>query len=369
MKKDTFVIILLAMLFLGARCGDNVEQAIEEDDAGTDTDTDADTDTLQIVPLSSLAILLVIDNSISMAEEQAILADATEPLATALTSTNNVDDIRVAVITTDMGLSWGGNPYQDGDGWPGTNPCSASGDNGVFQACTDPSFVYAETSPGSPNPDFADDIACLVNQGTSGCGFEQQLQSAAVALARPDQGDFVRKGDLLLILMITDESDCSMEDGPGMFATDEIQDESGISEKNIACQSNEEFLYPTSHFAAAFWAASQNAYNAVIFAAITGVPIDDDCQGTGDTLGNCLDHPDMELVTVIKENIQGVESWYFENACTRSTVTDAQPGRRFVDLAVNYFGQMSYIFSICNSDWTPALNDLSGMIGDAIVAN
>ncbi len=367
MKKDTFVIILLAMLFLGARCGDNVDQAIAEDDAGTDTDTD--TDTLQIIPLSSLAILLVIDNSGSMAEEQAILGDATEPLATALTSTNGVDDIRVAVITTDMGLSWGGNPYQEGDGWPGTNPCSASGDNGVFQACPDPDFLYAETSPGSPNPDFGNHISCLVNQGTSGCGFEQQLQSAAIALAKPEQDDFVRDGDLVLILMITDESDCSMEDGPGMFASDEIQDESGISQKNIACQSNEEFLYPTSHFAAAFWTASQNAYNAVIFAAITGVPIVDDCQGTGDNLGNCLDHPDMELNPVVKSSPQGIDIWYFENACTRGTVTNAKPGRRFVDLAVNYFGQMSYIYSICNADWTPALNDLSEMIGNTIAAN
>ena len=84
-------------------------------------------------------MLVVVDNSISMAEEQEILATAFFPLVNSLVnplpgwSWPSVDDVRIAIVTSDMGLSWGGNPYEEGDGWPGTNPCSASGDNGVFQ--------------------------------------------------------------------------------------------------------------------------------------------------------------------------------------------------------------------------------------------
>ena len=92
------------------------------------------------------------------------------------------------------------------------------------------------------------------------------------------------------------------------------------------------------------------------------MPTDNVCQGTGDTLGDCLDHPDMELVPVIKENSAGTDTWYFENACTRGTITQAQPGRRYVKLANEEFGGLSYIYSICNPDWTPAMEEIARLI-------
>jgi len=208
---------------------------------------------------------------------------------------------------------------------------------------------------------MAFEVACLADQGTTGCGFEQQLQSAATALSRSDQEAFVREEALLVILVVSDEGDCSMEDGPAMFATDEIQDESSISEKNIACGENPEFLYDIEHYYTTYTGV-KTAPNSVVFAAIVGVPMVDVCQGTGDTLGDCLDHPDMELIPVIKENSAGTDTWYFENACTRGTITQAQPGRRYVKLANEEFGGMSYIYSICNPDWTPAMEEIARLI-------
>jgi hypothetical protein len=336
-------------------------------DGDTDGDSGVDTDTLQIIPLESLAILLAVDNSISMGEEQSILADGVGKLAVSLTGAFGVDDIRVAAVTSDMGLSWGGFPYEDGDGWPGTNPCSASGDDGAFQTCGDAGAAYAETSPESPDPDLGEHMGCLANQGTSGCGFEQQLQSIATAFERDDQQDFVRGGDLLLILVITDEDDCSIEDGPALFNSDEIQGtEDEPSNLNLACQENEETLYSTGHYAGAFWAAQQNAYNAVIFAAIVGVPQGPSCEGFGDEIGDCLDHPHMQPTEPDEED----EIYYVTHACTREEdsvlVTMSIPGRRFVDLSVNYFGKMSYVYSICNADWTPAMNHLALMIAQEL---
>ena len=362
-------------------------------------------------------MLVVVDDSISMAEEQEILATAFFPLVNSLINPlpgwqwPSADDVRIAIVTSDMGLSWGGNPYEEGDGWPGTNPCSASGENGVFQtyasgstidighdvipcddsdtqcptgwtcgnfdddigtcqapggdgtgqSCPDMNATWSETTEAAPNDAMAFEVACLADQGTGGCGFEQQLQAAAAALSRPDQEGFVREESLLAILVVSDESDCSLEDGPAMFATDEIQDESGISEKNIACGKNQDFLYDIEHYYTTYTGVKSSP-NSVIFASIIGVPMKDACQGTGDTLGDCLDHPDMELIPVIKENSQGTDTWYFENACNRGTVTEAQPGRRYVKLANEEFGQMSYIYSICNEDWGPAMEEIARLI-------
>jgi hypothetical protein len=369
-------------------------------------------------------MLVVVDNSISMSEEQAILATSFFPLINSLVNPlpgwawPAADDLRVAIVTSDMGLSWGGNPYEEGDGWPGTNPCSESGDNGIFQSygagtsvniaegsiecaadatqcptgwvceniddetnigvCNDPdgdgtnqacpnlASLWAETTPDANNDDLAFQVSCLSKQGTTGCGFEQQLQSAARALTRTDQADFVREDALLAILVVSDEEDCSMEDGPGLFATDEIQGTGdGPSALNIACGENPEYLYDMEHYYTTFTNAKLSP-NAVIFAGIVGVPKDDACQGTGDEIGGCNDHADMELEIITEDNSAGQPALYYRPACTRDEgavqVTKALPGRRYVELATTKFERMSYLYSICNKDWGPAMDEISALI-------
>jgi len=43
-------------------------------------------------------------------------------------------------------------------------------------------------------------------------------------------------------------------------------------------------------------------------------------------------------------------------------VTKATPGRRYVELAANDFERMSYIYSICNADWSPAMEEVSRLV-------
>ncbi len=396
----------------------NKMQDLADGGADGDSDGDSDTDSDTYGGFDGVDMLVVVNNSMSMAEEQEILATAFFPLVNSLIYPlpdwpyPGVDDIRIAVITSDMSLSWGGNPYTDGDGWPGSNPCSPSGDNGVFQTydtgttvniehnaipcdgsnaqcptgwtcsvtssdeigtcqapggdgadqiCPDMGFTtWSETTEISPNAVMAFEMACLADQGNWGCGYEQSLQAAAVALTRPDQQVFVRDDALLAILVVSDNSDCSIEDGPALFASDEVQDQSGISKLHLACGNNQGYLYDVEHYYTAY-AALKTAPNSVVFAAITGVPKVAVCEGAGDTLGDCLDHPNMELVPVVKPNIVGTDTWYFENACT-GTVTEAQPGRRYVQLANEKYGALSYISSICNDDWTPSMEDIARLI-------
>ena len=151
------------------------------------------------------------------------------------------------------------------------------------------------------------------------------------------------------------------QDGQGLFAQPEIADD--FNKWNIACGENPEFLFDPEHFYQSFVGAK--GPGQVVFAAITGVPAAEQdpvgaaaCQGWGDALGGCLDQDAMQLDLVQPSG----GTWYYEAACTRTMdsveVTKAYPGRRFVELAAYHFGPMSYVYSICNDDWSPAFDDI-----------
>jgi hypothetical protein len=356
-----------------------------------------------------------------MQEEQAILGthaftlvnSLVDPLPTSVIPAP-LDNMRVAVVSTDMGLQWGGNPYESGDGWPGETPtgCGSVGDNGEFEtyssgktlylqdeiipcdedasqcpdtwecvdigengvgvcdadgdtmyACPGMSSTWLETPiDDEPNPDLTGQVACLTSLGTNGCGFEQQLQAGAVALHREDQEAFMREGSLLAVVVVSDEEDCSIESN-GLFGVDEIQNLAD-GRVNVACGEHPEYLYDATAYKTTFENAKGGMPNAVLFAAIVGVPMEHDCQGRGSEIDDCLDHPDMQL-EVIQEN----DAYFYSPACVRwegdEQVTKARPGRRFVELAQE-FGENGYVFSICNADWTDAMEDIARVIIDEL---
>jgi hypothetical protein len=393
-------------------------------DADSDGDTDTDADSDSDIPWESLYeavdILVVVDTSYSMIEEHVILSTASFTLINGLIHplpTSNLpgglDDLRVAVVSADMGLSWGGNPYVFGDGWPGGDPppnCDDLGDNGGFKSYSEQKTIgvkdgqipcdasdvqcppgwqcedfddddvgrcstsgsqqvdcpaiagdYAQTPLPSdvPNPEMAVQVACLTSLGTSGCGFEQPLQSMAVGLAKPAQAEFVRPEAMLAVIVVSDEDDCSIATNE-LFAVPEIQNTSA-HQNNLACGSYPEHLYtPQSYREALVDGIKDGNDDAVLFAAIAGVPPVAECEGRGDEIDECLDHEAMQLVP---EQIDG--TWFWVPTCTREEddveVTRAWPGRRFVELA-QQFGARGYVYSICNADWSPAMSELAAMI-------
>ncbi len=386
-------------------------------DGGADTDTQGPPPVFPAVDM-----LLVVDNSSSMSEEQSMLSTAVFQLFSAFLDPGGgeleIDDLRLAVTSSDLGMSWGGNPYQQGDGWPNDNiPCTAAGDDGELKKYPDGLQVdlgsgaiscqagYNQCPPGwscqlsegidgvcvapggdgssqdcpplddplvesedvSTGAEVAMQVACLVQLGTSGCGFEQQLQAATRALNREDHEGFVRSDALLAVLAVTDEGDCSMRDGPGLFAEDEIQ-EMESNEINLACGNHPEHLYSPSHYRQRLAELKGGDPRAVVFAAIAGVPIDDVCQGSGDQLDDCLSHEKMKLVPEMESSPSG-SFWVFRPACERvegsELVTRARPGRRLVELAME-FGTGGYVASICNEDWQSAMADLATLIEERV---
>ena len=81
---------------------------------------------------------------------------------------------------------------------------------------------------------LADVFSCIAAVGNSGCGFEQPLAAVARALgadgrsAPAENQGFLRQGALLFIVLVTDEDDCSVPPGSGLFDT--------IGNQNLASQ-------------------------------------------------------------------------------------------------------------------------------------
>ena len=213
-----------------------------------------------------LDVLLVVDNSHTMAHEQAKLARAMPSLVQALQHViDDADrqlDVQVMVTTTDVG-----NPlcdpfappgYEPALGTPLGTPCTErlpdftdpSGTISAPEACLDacPSPIAPEDpfvafgpmgsnvpdappldvdGDGTLDPPEAQALACLVPPGINGCGYESPLEAMRQALdpaAAHNQGPrpFLRSDALLSVVIVTDEADCSVAD-PTLMSDPAVQ--------------------------------------------------------------------------------------------------------------------------------------------------
>ncbi len=366
-------------------------------------------------------IVILVDNSGSMLEEQQILATQFFNLVNALVDPPRVpecgslDNVRIGVITSDMGLQSGAadelpDPSPLGDQCPGMgddatfrvygaghaidiqpdmiscNPpatqcprawnCeNVGGDNvgmcippgggdGAAQGCPAMSGTWTETRASAKNPDFAFQTACLAKQGTEGCGFEQQLK--ALARAAVDAPGFLRENALLALIVVSDEEDCSLED-LAIFDAQEF----GTVDANLVCGLHDDALYSSQDYRDQILALKGGREDMVVFAGIVGVPLGEQCEGFGDTIPDCLNHEHMQLTIVPETTSSGATGNYYAPACKRyvpaestdplDQVTKARPGRRYVELA-QQFGDMGYVSSICNEDWTAVMEEIAKLI-------
>jgi hypothetical protein len=184
-------------------------------------------------------ILFVIDNSGSMAEEQARLA---RNFPTFIASLDEMGaDYRIGITTTDVkhpGCTTAATPE---DGALVLRSCTEAVAEGAFEfngldaayACTDQCKLGAdqlrvtESADGEVHPwlesisgvqnlpegvAMADAFACFGPQGINGCGYESPLEAMRLAIskARADKGTgFMRDEALLSVVLVTDEADCS----------------------------------------------------------------------------------------------------------------------------------------------------------------
>jgi len=168
----------------------------------------------------NLDILFVIDNSLSMAAEQASLAANFPQFINVLQQIEGgLPDVHIGVVSSNMGAAGASsvpgcaNPGDDGNlltGPPG-NTCQS-------QFSLTNSYVSDISQPdGSRVRNYTGDLSqlfsCMAQLGTSGCGFEMHLESMYAALQPGKNPGFYRDEAYLAVIFIADEDDCSTADG------------------------------------------------------------------------------------------------------------------------------------------------------------
>ena len=249
-------LVSVSAALLLAGCLDHPLKDVEYDKSGEGNES------VQVAINKDVDVLFVIDNSGSMAEEQALLSANFASFINVLEDEKVRANYRIGVTTTDAG-----NPR-----CPSTTPelghlvlssCTDRADNGEFVsndqdfsfACTDycdkadADLRIKETAaePGGPmkprkwlesiegniNVEGVDSMVeafqCYGPQGVAGCGFESHLESMYLALAnakseKSEQNfGFLRERAILSVVFITDEADCSFNpDAKEIFTTNKV---------------------------------------------------------------------------------------------------------------------------------------------------
>jgi hypothetical protein len=173
-----------------------------------------------------LDVLFVIDNSATMQTRQAALVAAFPALAALLEASTGIN-LHLGIVTTDVGAG------------PTTLPgCVPGGDRGLLQmqplgaTCDRASLLpytgdrylgLVRDAAGTVSANFegtlADAFACYAPVGTGGCSFPMPLEamSRAIDPTFTENGDFLRDGATLLIVIVTDKDDCSAPAGTDLF--------------------------------------------------------------------------------------------------------------------------------------------------------
>lgn len=382
---------LLAMgaLLLIASAGCTSSHAIDEDsDAGGEVPPDGsptvdagppptDAGPICVPSTDRVDLLLVIDNSTGMAEEQGLLADAygglVEALATGDADGDGVEDfapvgsLQVGVVTVDMGtrghvIPTCSNPEFGDDGLLRTEGNTSRDGCGS----TYPAIQRFDASGGVDPETFADEVACVAVAGLGGCGFEQPLEAMLKAVAPStaplefargtgghgdrENAGFVRDDSVLVVLHLTDEDDCSAAD-PELFDPDSARFGFSLGER---CTRHPEALHSVSRYVEGLLGARAASPARLVYAAITGVPRD---VAGGDPASILSD----DRMTVRHEDRGVVPS------CESATTAGALPPRRIVEVAGGLAAHGAHVElqSICEGDYDGPIDAVARRIGRA----
>jgi hypothetical protein len=373
-------------------------------------------------PQRALDLLIVIDDSASMRDEQAKLAEQVPRLVNLLLTGGAADpgavgefpaieSLHVAVITPDLGHSTvpatsfvaGSSP--DADFNP-TSVCMSNNGNGkagfmqvegfsgeprvACDAITPPMGTLYLNYPesGFDDVDLINDVECITGQGADpnlwGCGFEQQLESILASDRNTANGGFNRDGALLAVILITDEDDCSAVD-PRVFdiearASNPFQGPFNSTDQvqfNLRCSAHSNALQQVQRYVDGV-AALKDDPSQVVFAAITGIPEDsaldrENFSSDEDRYDDILAHAQMVEVADPMRKVDQPDQ-QLAPACTSTDEFDAEslafPARRIVEtmkgLAEGNTGVGTVVESICADDYAPALNAIVDRIAAAL---
>jgi hypothetical protein len=163
-------------------------------------------------------LLFVVDDSPSTLDKQQNLKAAFPAFINELALLEGgLPNVHIGVITPDLGTQGAEDASPGPTIGAGPGMCGGTGKGGALQTNIAIQGPYIEDVAGSSGTrltnytgSLASAFASIASVGSAGCGFEQPLQAAKVALAgHPANVGFLRPAASLAIIMVTDEDDCS----------------------------------------------------------------------------------------------------------------------------------------------------------------
>jgi hypothetical protein len=371
--------------------------------------------------IDSVDLLFVVDNSESMRDEQASLSGQFLRLITMLTSGDfdgdgqidfmPVRNLHLGVASTDLGL-----PGLESAGIAG---CQGLGDRGELRnvaspdvaGCSattyNPPFLTFEREAGDSLEQTATDLECIATLGAAGCTFEQPLESALKAVwpgndpsvtfvtdtagfgmfgnsgSGLPNGDFIRNDpsqppSLVAIVLVTDEEDCSSR------RMDHFVPSASANGLDTRCyyeglRGAESNLFQVDRYIQLFKMLRPGQEELVIFAGIVGVPsrlttpdvfegYDFGSPGQREAYFDMvLAAEEMQEAIDDKGTPDVLDDDNMRPSCDRGTDARAYPPRRIVQVAKG-FGTNGLIHSICQEDFTQAINALVDTIAGRLGA-
>lgn len=350
--------------------------------------------TVPLQKLDKVDILIVEDTSDSIAGKLQDLKQQLPAMMNAITAGKTEEmtfpsaaSIHVAVITTDMGI---------GTSWvnSGIQGCEGRGRDGVFVQPTaenlagcdvsTPNYLSFEGSPGALAT--VDTVACVPVVGEDyGCGYEQPLEATLKALwpsadnrvpfldaSSHGHGDaenagFLRPDSLLVVVVVTDEDDCSAKD-PHIFAIDSMLDPGDPLLQigpNVRCLGAPSGLYATQRYLDGLRALRPNNPN-LIFAVIGGVPPDLLPDSGEPDFAAVLADPRMQSQIDDQGTHDDPNEDHGATSCMSSD-DRAEAPRRLVEVA-SAFGANGVLTSLCTDDFGDTAGRLIRAIGTRLAA-
>jgi len=167
------------------------------------------------IPNRNVDILFVVDDSLSMADQQASLRANFPRMVEVLESIEGgLPDVQIGVVTPNLGTS-----ALDGTEAAATSGCAGRGEDGVLRrlGAGGPRFLRdVDDGAGGRERNYpgtlADAFSQLADVGTNGCGIEQHLGAIERATdgSHPENAGFLRPEASLAVIVIADEDDCSL---------------------------------------------------------------------------------------------------------------------------------------------------------------
>ena len=323
-------------------------------------------------------LLFVVDNSGSMFQEQAAMAEYLGAMIRELVDPPDADgdtrpdalpveDLHVGVVSTDVGtMGYTVSTCRNRD--VGDDGCLLHLPSPLVGGCESsyPSFLARDPSNAlTYDPErLAADFACIGTLGTNGCGWEQQLESLRRAVMENQQPGrcnegFLRPDSVLTIVLVTDENDGSVSPAHPEFFDQSRTDLGHLG--SVRTLLHPEMLTPVEWFHQRLLSVRPRAVESIVLAGIVGVPVDSVCEGSGIDFAACLD------LTGMQETIDPAAPTQIIPSCD-TTMGMAFPPRRIVELARMWdeAGGGMVVASICRPDWTAAAAEITQEITERL---